>query len=412
MQFSHYATFDLYMDKALGPHGWFTHQRESWVWIAGRFVPYPFQNNLHRLPPDIRWKCIEGLLEVYNNHSRTTAKDDSPDFETWISHTFGTGLAQVFFYPYNFKVWAHPLSLLSAKWVGERVSTPSLPRVLKSVCLEEDDVSWGPNSTFRFPRHGGTGAIWRSLANTLPMENILLDTEVVSIDPRSQEVAFANGNRVNYNYLVSTMPLDRLVRISGLTHLYPAAEKLLYSSTHVIGIGLRNKPPRCLEKKCWMYFPEPDCPFYRVTVFSNYSPFNVPDPNRYWSLMAEVAESTYKPVDRHSVVSETVSALVRHRLIVHSEDVVCTWHRRLDHGYPVPGIHRDAALAVLLPALERYNIYSRGRFGAWKYEVSNQDHSFSQGREIIDRLFDKIDAEAGPEPTLNRPNWVNSRRNP
>ena len=50
----------------------------------------------------------------------------------------------------------------------------------------------------------------------------------------------------------------------------------------------------------------------------------------------------------------------------------------------------------------------QGRFGAWKYEVSNQDHSFAQGYECVNRLVRGGDQEC--EPTLNDPNAVNARR--
>ena len=49
VQFSHYAYFDDLMIRALGK-SWLNHERESWVWIDGRFVPYPFQNNIRHLP--------------------------------------------------------------------------------------------------------------------------------------------------------------------------------------------------------------------------------------------------------------------------------------------------------------------------------------------------------------------------
>ena len=56
-------------------------------------------------------------------------------------------------------------------------------------------------------------------------------------------------------------------------------------------------------------------------------------------------------------------------------------------------------------ALEARGVYSRGRFGAWKYEVSNQDHSFAQGVECIDHL-----RSGAPETTLRQPEVVNARR--
>ena len=57
VQFSHYKYFDDLMDKALGKEGWIQHERESWVWIQNRFVPYPFQNNIRYLPKETMWKC-------------------------------------------------------------------------------------------------------------------------------------------------------------------------------------------------------------------------------------------------------------------------------------------------------------------------------------------------------------------
>jgi protoporphyrinogen oxidase len=49
--FSHYKYFDGVMSTALGD-AWVEHVREAWVWIRDRWVPYPFQNNIWRLPND------------------------------------------------------------------------------------------------------------------------------------------------------------------------------------------------------------------------------------------------------------------------------------------------------------------------------------------------------------------------
>jgi protoporphyrinogen oxidase len=219
-------------------------------------------------------------------------------------------------------------------------------------------------------------------------------------------VTLADGSTIAYRRLISTMPLDALVGRSDLTdELHEAVADLKYSSTHVIGVGLKGRPPKALDGKCWMYFPDGDCPFYRVTVFSHYSPNNVPDIRRYWSLMAEVSESPVKPVGAASVAEETIEGMLATRLIARRDDVHHVWHRRLERGYPTPSLNRDRGLERIQARLEAREVFSRGRFGAWKYEVSNQDHSFAQGVECVDRLLGR-----GDEPTLNQPDVVNRRR--
>ena len=96
-------------------------------------------------------------------------------------------------------------------------------------------------------------------------------------------------------------------------------------------------------------------------------------------------------------------ALREDRLIGPESEIVSRWYHKEKYGYPVPSTNRDAALEAVQPLLEERSIFSRGRFGAWKYEVSNQDHSFMQGVELINAL-----TGLGEEVTLTRPDYANS----
>jgi hypothetical protein len=67
---------------------------------------------------------------------------------------------------------------------------------------------------------------------------------------------------------------------------------------------------------------------------------------------------------------------------------------RVPYSYPVPTTGRDRALAAIHPWLTEQGIYSRGRFGAWRYEIGNTDHCVMQGVEIAEFL-----ARGTPERT-------------
>jgi protoporphyrinogen oxidase len=403
VQFSHYDYFDQAMDEFLGRDGWLHHERESWVWMRDRFIPYPFQNNIRRLPAEDLDRCLAGLVDIVPGHNARPA-----NFREWILATFGQGIADVFMFPYNAKVWACPLELMSAAWVGDRVAVTDIKRVLHNLVHAKDDVSWGPNNTFRFPLRGGTGAIWRACAERLPKDRLKFGTAVTSIDLDRHEATAANGETFKYGTLISTIPLTELIRLSGQSQFNELSKTgLLYSTSNIIGIGLSGSPPDHLRTKCWIYFPENNCPFYRVTVFSNYSPNNVPDIRKNWSLMAEVSESTHKPVDQTRLLDQTIEGLLAAQLIKRREDIVSTWKYRAGHGYPTPGLERNKALQEILPFFESRHVYSRGRFGLWKYEVSNQDHSFMQGVEVVERLL-----KGRAEITAQDPNLANSKKHP
>jgi len=377
--FSHYPWFDDLVEFLL-EKDYLSHMRASWIRIQDRFVPYPFQNNLRYLPGPMVSECLSGL-----ERAAFLRENNSRNFLEWIYETFGHGIARYFMIPYNEKTWAFPLDLMSKTWIADRVSVVDYERVRRNVQEERDDVSWGPNSAFKFPRRGGTGAIFRAFIPLLE-SHVSLDKKCARINTKTQNLFFEDGSSASYDRLVSSAPLNELVRMldPAMPELIRAAETLAFTSGIMIGLGF-SRP--CPSDKCWMYFPEDNAPFYRLTYFSNYSPNNAPDQNHF-SLMTEVSYSRHREINKSSVINEVIEGLINTGIIEKSwtSDIVSTYVIDVPCSYPVPTLERDAALGMIVPALEKLHIYPRGRFGLWIYEIGNMDHSVMQGAEMADAL--------------------------
>jgi hypothetical protein len=120
-----------------------------------------------------------------------------------------------------------------------------------------------------------------------------------------------------------------------------------------------------------------------------------PDRDNYYSLLCEVSESAFKPtpgregVDNDAVIEQCITGLENAGLLEPGEraSIVSRWCYYADYSYPTPTVDRDEILGAVIPRLEEMGIYSRGRFGMWKYEVSNTDHTLMQGVELANRLM-------------------------
>ena len=382
--FSHFGEFDKLLADVMGDEV-YHHERSSYIRFDDRWVPYPFQNNLRHLPPEVAYECILGLIEAPGGNPEM-------DFATWMEAVFGGGITHHFMRPYNFKVWATPPERMASQWIGERVSVVDHRRALRSMIFGDDDAAWGPNNLFVFPAEGGTGEIYRRLAGRLS-DRVVYGREAVCIDVEQRVVEFADGGVEPYDKLVSTMPIDRLVRM--LRHapetVRASADELEHNGVYIVGIGYESP---LKDDKSWMYFPQDTTPFYRATNFAKYSPANVPngDTARYCAYMTEISYSRYKTEERDGL-EERVEAGLRAAGVVEGRPRVVSSHViDVDYAYPVPTLARDPSLRVIHPWLHDHNIYSRGRFGSWRYEIGNMDHAVKMGVDIA-RALARGDAE-------------------
>jgi protoporphyrinogen oxidase len=410
VMFSHYKYYDQCFDKLMGSD-FQLNNRECWVRMFDNWVPYPFQNNIRYLPKEVAYECMAGLIEAQTKRDHKAARN----FAEFIDAVFGDGIAKHFMLPYNFKVWAHPAEMMNKEWIGERVAVLDIKRALRNVMVGNDDFGWGPNNQFKFPLFGGTGEFYRRFGK--PLEgHVQLNKVVDFVNMSKKEVRFKDGEIVKYDKLLTAMPLDKLCNdvLNGEVprEIKKATAGLRHSGGYMVGVGIKQP---CPSTKSWMYYPESNCPFYRVTYLSNYSPYMTPDNKTHYSLLCETSYSEFKPVDGKSIVDDTIQGLVNSGMIKEQDkhDIVDTWVYHADYSYPTPSVERDGILAQAIPFLEDHGIYSRGRFGMWKYEVSNTDHTLMQGVELVNRwLLDEPETTIGIkyESTLDGRQAANHER--
>jgi protoporphyrinogen oxidase len=66
------------------------------------------------LPKEEQVKCIDGMIDAAL--VARTATEKPKNFDEWIVRMMGTGIADLFMRPYNYKVWAVPTTKVSTQF--------------------------------------------------------------------------------------------------------------------------------------------------------------------------------------------------------------------------------------------------------------------------------------------------------
>uniref|UniRef100_A0A7E4ZRL3 Amino_oxidase domain-containing protein n=1 Tax=Panagrellus redivivus TaxID=6233 RepID=A0A7E4ZRL3_PANRE len=361
------------------------------------YVPYPVQSSVPYFPEPLRSNC---LRELEGRVDTDLTPDDFESFEEFTKHFFGKSLQEVFIRPYNRKVWTVSLSEMNTEWVNGRVPQVDIDALRNRCLLSTEELrkydSVRGINFFRYPADCiGMGELWRRIATRYPANWFQLNTEVTDIDAEQKIISYKSvstgkSEKMEYDYVISTMPLTILGKITGLCNDL----KLRHSKVALVGIGLKFPQSDFAQQLSWAYFPRPDIVFYRCTVISNFSPLLVPDAKKYWSVLCEIGLDVDDVVNTGDLAERTTEGLLETGIIPSAEQITNVWTRILDYGYPIPTTNRKTELARATEALEKHDIYSRGRFGAWKYETSNQDCSFDIGNQVaVEILRNRLDTK-------------------
>ncbi|USX12391.1 NAD(P)-binding protein [Oxalobacteraceae bacterium OTU3CAMAD1] len=383
--------------------------REAWVYSKQVFTRYPFQGALYGLPPAVIKECIVGAIEsrygltekaescasadvedccadgtadVANSSASamsTAAKGE--DFEHFIYRVWGAGIARHFAIPYNKKLWTVPLKEMETSWLGGRVPLPDLNQIIEGA-LEPVAKPMGPNARFGYPKRGGFQAL---VSGFLPhiRGKIELNADAVCVLPDEHTVVLADGRRLQYEQLISTMPLPELVRLVGNAappEVRRAADGLKHISIRCVNIGIARTD---VTDKHWIYYPE-DSIFHRIFVQGNASPeCNAPGG---FGFTCEISYSPWKPLplDGEELIERCIQDCIKVGMMREDDRVITANQVDMPYAYVVYDHARAENVATVRAWMEQHDIVLAGRYSEWEYY--NSDHAFLAGKKAAERV--------------------------
>lgn len=355
-------------------------RRENRIWFKGCLVKYPFENGLGDLPKEDCFECILGYLR--NPWSR------SPEnLQEWAYATFGAGISEKYFLPYNRKIWKVEPAEISLEWVA-RIPKPPLEDVLRSA-IGIPTEGYLHQLHFHYPRVGGYEALVRAFADLLPPGTLQVDCPALRLrgEPGAWKVETPQGT-LGFRTLVSTLPVHELARIWD--DFPPGAlEGLRYNSLVNVLIGVRGRLERTQTA---IYVPDPDIPFHRLSFPGNFSERCVPEGHD--AVMAELTFSPGDPLGGRpdaEILRETEAHLGAMGILGHAEPVYRKV-MRFQYGYPIYDSRYTERVTALRQAVAARGVHLLGRFAQFDY--INSDVCVERAEALARELAPR---SAGPD---------------
>ncbi|RMF96806.1 MAG: hypothetical protein D6734_03260, partial [Candidatus Schekmanbacteria bacterium] len=240
------------------------------------------------------------------------------------------------------------------------------------------------NSSFFYPEKGGIQSLIDSFEKNI--DKIYKSEEVYRIDIRNKKVYLKSGSYFDYDIIISSLPLKELVSLIKRVpaKVEDAGKKLKCASLIIVNVGFKSQRK---IKTQWYYLPDKDYECFRAGFYSAVSPSMAPP--RMNSAYVEFScgnRTQFPKIEKFE--EKAVESLKNMGFLSSDNDVLYCKGIPVKYGYVIFDKSYENSVHRIRSYLERYHIYTIGRYGRWEYSAMTD--AIMQGKEISAKITKMI----------------------
>lgn len=331
-------------------------------------VDYPFQTNIHQLEKE---DFIDCLYDLFNKEE----KDNYDNFLDMLYGKFGKSITEKFLKPYNEKLYAIDLTKLDTDAMGRFFPYANKEQIINNMKKAKNDSY---NNSFLYLKKGAEEFI-QILYNNIDKNKLLLNTKIVKIDKDNKIATTDKGEKIEYEYLINTSPLNNFLELFEEEKYKKLREELSYNKVLVFNLGFNKKGN--LTKEHWLYIPSKDCNYYRIGFYDNILSADK------LSMYIEIGYSKDDKIDDAEIEEQlklTLENLRKQEIIDDETELVDYEPIVMSPAYVHIETNTDKKIKKEFENFKKDNIYSIGRYGSWTY--CSMEDCMLQAKELYEKI--------------------------
>lgn len=344
-----------------------TNKRNASIYLNEKFIGYPIENHLWQLPEVITKRVVKDLLNLPKNQPQNIEdiKNYYKNFADFLRNRFGNTLYDIYFKPYNEKIWHTDLSKIALRWLQGKLPMPNSSDILLKNILRTNEKQM-VHSSFYYPKIDGSQFIIDKLSERL---NIDLDTNIEKILKKENQYLIDNEL---FDKIIYTGDIRKLMDIFNFENDWFDNIQL----TDFKSNGTTNMLCTIQSKTdlTWLYFPEVKYKPHRIIFTGNFSENNN-NSNKKISCVVE-----YSGKITEIELKEEIS-----KLPMKLKPIAFNF---TESSYIIHKRNNMDEIKNLKNKLEQANIYLLGRFAEWQYY--NMDKCIESAMKLSKKITNEL----------------------
>ncbi len=321
-------------------------KRNAKILLNKKLVGYPIENFLYQLPESQLKPIVDELLLKLSENKKEI--NDYSNFKEFLKGNFGNELYNLYFGPYNTKIWNTNLENVPLAWLDGKLPMPDLKEVICSNIMKKEESDM-VHASFYYAKRDGSQFIVDRLSEGLRINCTYNVTSVRYVD--NKQLSINNQDRLA-DYIVycgDVRQLHNLIHIKD-TFLKEALLKVVNLPSNGTSNVLCETDPTDLS---WLYLPESIYKSHRIIYTGNFSPSNNEGSNRTTC----VVEFSGK-MEKTEMLDELKLLPGNLRPLAFNYE---------PNSYIIQNDTTRKDILQLKALLKPYHIFLLGRFAEWEY---------------------------------------------